>query len=100
METQLVDLLVMDGDNGIIRADEITHSASNTGMRRICTLLDAMINAVDIARFILQTDRNIHNALPVNAQFNSPNGADCRTTPTESAFLLTPENAPGKVFCA
>jgi hypothetical protein len=100
METQLVNFLIMERYNGIVRTDEITHPAADACMRRICTLLDAMIDTMDIAGLILQTNWNIHNALPVDVQFNSPNGTNRRTTPAESAFLFIPENAPGQVFCA
>jgi hypothetical protein len=99
MEAQFVDFLIVDWNNGIIRADEIAHSAPDAGVSRICTLLNAVVNAVDVAWLIFQTDGNIHNPFPVNAQFNSSDGAYCRTAPTERTFLLTPENAPGKIFC-
>jgi hypothetical protein len=59
-----------------------------------------MVNAVNVPRFFLQADGNIHHALPVNTQFNSTNGADCRTGSAEVAFLFAPEDAPGKILRA
>jgi hypothetical protein len=100
MKTQFVDFLVMNGHNGIVGADEIAHAAPHTGMGRVRPLLDAVIDAIHIARLFLQTDGNVHHALPVDAEINRPDGTDGRAPATEVASLLAPEDSPGKILRA
>jgi len=99
MESQFVNLLIVDRYNGVVRTDKIAHSTPHTGVGRIGALVDTMIDAKEISGLFLQTDYNTYHSLPVNVQFNSPNRTHRCTAATESTFLFTPENAPGKVFC-
>jgi hypothetical protein len=58
----------MDGYYTVVWTYEVAHPASNAGMYRICTLVDTMINAEQVAGLLIQADIDLKGPLPVNSQ--------------------------------
>ena len=100
VESQLVNLFIVNGDNATVRTYEIAHSTSHARMDRIRLLVDAMVDGKQIAGLFLQAQANRHlnDPLPVDAYFNCPHGADRSTSAAEGAFFFIPENDPGQIF--
>ena len=100
VEVQLLQLVAVDGDDGVVGAHEGAHGAAHAGVGRLCPLPDAVPDGIDVPRGFLEPEGHRDRALAVDPQLDGAHRAYRRAVPAEGALLLIPMDLPGEVLYA
>jgi hypothetical protein len=100
VEAQLVLLVPVHRENGVIGADQVAHAAADAGVGRIGALADPVVDAEDVRGLFRQPQRHVEDPLAVDAQLDRLHRADGGAAAAEGALFLAPEELPGQVLDA
>ena len=68
--------------------------------RRVRPLADAVVDTEQVARFLHEPQRNLQDALAMDAEFDRLYGTDRRTAAAEAALPPAPEDLPRQILRA